>query len=308
MKTPKWFDGLVRWTEGEAPAWREPEAHRELPPDVPSPLEEEAYHSGPALLQGSAADFGRVAVRVLAIICCVIFVMIMLLTVAYLPTVGSVENAPVNETSRRYIEQGVQEVGATNLVTNIILVYRGFDTYGESCVLFLGATAVIMLLAIDGKNTTPEDLRLLAENDALEREYRDQIVRHVTEVLMPIIVLYGLYILFNGHLSPGGGFAGGSILGGALVLCENAYGVNRVRGFFSHRVYHAVKVGALLLYAVLICYTIYVGANGIENIIPLGRPGSIFSAGIILPINVAVGLEVACTMYAFYIYFGRGDL
>ena len=174
--------------------------------------------------------------------------------------------------------------------------------------LFLGATAVIMLLAIDPNNTSPEDLRALAETDEQERRNRDQIVRNVTEVLMPIIVLYGLYILFNGHLSPGGGFAGGSILGGALVLCENAYGIQIVRGFFNHRVYHIVKVGALLLYAVLICYTIYVGANGLENIIPLGRPGSILSAGIILPINVAVGLEVACTMYAFYIYFGRGDL
>ena len=121
-------------------------------------------------------------------------------------------------------------------------------------------------------------------------------------------MLYGLYILCNGHLSPGGGFAGGSILGGALILCENAFGVKRVRSFFNHRVYHIIKVGALILYAVLICYTIYVGANGLENIIPLGKPGSILSAGIILPINIAVGLEVACTMYAFYTYFGRGEL
>jgi multicomponent Na+:H+ antiporter subunit B len=81
-----------------------------------------------------------------------------------------------------------------------------------------------------------------------------------------------------------------------------------VRSFFNHQVYHIIKVGALILYAVLICYTIYVGANALPNLIPLGRPGSILSAGIILPINVAVGLEVACTMYAFYTYFGRGDL
>ena len=125
---------------------------------------------------------------------------------------------------------------------------------------------------------------------------------------MPVLLLYGAYILCNGHLSPGGGFAGGSLIGGAMILCENAYGVNKVRTFFGHTVYHAVKVGALVFYAALIMYTIFVGSNGLENIFPKGTPGSLLSAGIILPINIAVGLEVACTMYAFYTYFVRGEL
>ena len=93
-----------------------------------------------------------------------------------------------------------------------------------------------------------------------------------------------------------------------MILCENAYGVNKVRTFFGHTVYHAVKVGALVFYAALIMYTIFVGSNGLENIFPKGTPGSLLSAGIILPINIAVGLEVACTMYAFYTYFVRGEL
>ncbi|MBQ9250505.1 MAG: hypothetical protein IJ179_09095 [Oscillospiraceae bacterium] len=306
MKTPLWYQKLLRWTEGDEPGLAEPAAHVENPPQ--SQTEETPYESGPSLLQGAGGPINRVLTRVFAIISCAIFALVMLATVAYLPRFGDQGNAPVNETSRRYIEQGVQEVGATNLVTNIILVYRGFDTYGESCVLFLGATAVIMLLEVDSKNTSRRDRALLRRGDELDRITRNQILGHITRVLMPVILLYGLYILCNGHLSPGGGFAGGSILGGALILCENAFGVEKVRSFFNHHVYHAVKVGALILYAILICYTIYVGANGLPNIMPLGQPGSILSAGIILPINVAVGLEVACTMYAFYTYFGRGDL
>ncbi|MBR1457408.1 MAG: hypothetical protein IJ594_09675 [Oscillospiraceae bacterium] len=306
MKTPVWYQKLLRWTEGDSPVLPEPAAHREQTREPAA--EESAYESGPGLLSASAGRVRNVLLRVITIASCAVFLLIMLATVAYLPRFGDADNAPENETSRRYIEQGMQEVGATNLVTNIILVYRGFDTYGESCVLFLGATAVIMLLAVDAKNTTEEDRRVLARSDALDRENRNQILGHITTILMPVILLYGLYILCNGHLSPGGGFAGGSILGGALILCENGYGVGKVHSFFGHRIYHVVKVGALILYAVLICYTIYVGANGLPNVIPLGKPGSILSAGIILPINVAVGLEVACTMYAFYTYFGRGDL
>ncbi len=306
MKKPNWYQSLERWVEGDSPELREPSAHEEQQSTEEKPVLNGTV--GPSLLRGAGGSAIGWLSRAFAIACCLLFTFLMLTTVAYLPRFGGEDAPPENETSRRYIEQGLQEVGATNLVTNIILVYRGFDTYGESCVLFLGATAVIMLLEADRKNTTKDDERELAISDMLDRKERNQILGHITTVLMPVIMLYGLYILCNGHLSPGGGFAGGSILGGTLILCENAFGVSRVRSFFNHKIYHAVKVGALVLYAVLICYTIYVGANGLDNIIPLGKPGSILSAGIILPINIAVGLEVACTMYAFYTYFGRGDL
>lgn len=308
MKADNWFQRLVRWTDGNSKPLHEPQAHVEFPKKETPEAPEAPFEKGPSLLKSSAGEITNFFLMVVSMFCCGVLILVLLLTVAYLPRFGSSYNAPVNEVSQRYVEQGVQEVGATNLVTNIILVYRGFDTYGESCVLFLGATAVIMLMAIDRNNTTKKDLEELEETEKMESKNRNQIIRHVTMILMPIIFLYGLYILCNGHLSPGGGFAGGSILGGALILCETAFGVKKVHSFFNHKVYHIIKVGALILYAVLICYTIFVGANGLENIIPLGKPGSILSAGIILPINVAVGLEVACTMYAFYIYFGKGDL
>jgi multicomponent Na+:H+ antiporter subunit B len=306
MKKPLWYEKLERWVEGDGPTLKEPAAHVEG--KNPSAETPPAGNLGPSLLRGSGASVLSWLTRVFAIACCLVFALLMIATVAYLPRFGGEDVPAENETVRRYIEKGLEEVGATNLVTNIILVYRGFDTYGESCVLFLGATAVIMLLEADSKNTSEEDEKELELSDMLDNRARNQILGHIATILMPVVMLYGLYILCNGHLSPGGGFAGGSILGGALILCENAFGVSRVRSFFNHRIYHIIKVGALILYAVLICYTIYVGANGLPNIIPLGKPGSILSAGIILPINIAVGLEVACTMYAFYTYFGRGEL
>ena len=310
MKRPSWYEKLNLWVEGESPGLPEPEAHREdgYAPQGESHAGEGGSARGRSLLSGASEALTRVVPTVLGIICCAVFCLVMLATVAYLPSYENPENPMENEVARRYIEEGVGEVGAVNLVTNVILVYRGFDTYGESCVLFLGATAVIMLLAADRKNTTKADERVLAEADAQDEISRNQILGHVSAALLPILLLYGLYILCNGHLSPGGGFAGGSILGGALMLCENAYGIGRVRQFFTHHVYHAVKVGALVLYAILIGYTIYTGANGLASVFTPGQAGSIFSGGIVLPINLMVGLEVACTMYAFYTYFGRGDL
>lgn len=69
-----------------------------------------------------------------------------------------------------------------------------------------------------------------------------------------------------------------------------------------------VKVTALLLYGLIALHFFYTGANGLEHLFPLGEPGAILSGGIILPINICVGTEVACTIYAFYALFRRGGL
>ena len=67
-------------------------------------------------------------------------------------------------------------------------------------------------------------------------------------------------------------------------------------------------MGSLLFYAVAKSYSFFTGANHIESLIPLGTPGSIFSAGLIMPLNIAVGLVVACTVYGIYALFARGGL
>ena len=67
-------------------------------------------------------------------------------------------------------------------------------------------------------------------------------------------------------------------------------------------------MGALSLYSVTMIYYFYTSANAIKSMIPLGTPGDILSGGMILPINLFVGLEVACTMYAFFALFRRGGM
>ena len=76
----------------------------------------------------------------------------------------------------------------------------------------------------------------------------------------------------------------------------------------NEKVYGAVKVTALLLYALMMLYFIFTGANGLPSVVPLGTPGRILSAGLILPINIVVGMEVACTMYGLYSLFQRGRI
>lgn len=268
-----------------------------------------ARHYLPSVLRRGLSEQAELRLyHVFSVVMCLVFTGTLLLTVLYLPTFGGAGNPTENEVMQRYIESGIPEVGATNLISNIILVYRGFDTFGESCVLFLAATCVMILLQRDEKNTRPEDLAERLEDAEIEREENTTVLRTVVRLLMPVILLFGVYVLLNGHLSPGGGFSGGAILGAGLILFENAFGMKSVRRFMSEHVYHFIKVGALYVYGFIMIYLFFTGANGLANHIGKGVPGAIFSAGVIMPINVMVGFEVACTMYAFYAFFSKGDL
>ena len=127
-------------------------------------------------------------------------------------------------------------------------------------------------------------------------------------VLAPIIILLGIYVVLNGHLSPGGGFSGGAIMGAGLMIYVTAFGFKDIRRFFTYKTYQRVVLCSLLTYAASKCYSFYTGANDIHSIIPLGTPGAILSSGLILVLNICVGLIVTCTMYAFYAVFRKGEV
>lgn len=248
--------------------------------------------------------------RILAVVFCVCIISVLLLTVSYLPTFGDATNPSSNEVPKRYIENGIEETGAINFVAGMILDYRAFDTLGESHVLFIAACCVLILLRIDtGKGGKKSNAQMEAEEDDRKFEPKnDVILQKIACLLVPPIIIYGIYVVLNGHLSPGGGFSGGAIIGAGLILYLNAFGYEKMERFFTYKTYQRITVGALLFYACAKSYSFYTGANHLESGIPKGIPGNILSSGLILPLNIAVGLVVACTMYGFYTLFRKGGM
>ena len=247
--------------------------------------------------------------RLLAVAICGGLIWVLLNTVAYLPPFGSPDNPANNEVSRRYIEQGMQETGAVNIVAGMILDYRAFDTLGESNVLFIAAVTVLVLLRLapskDGKPTAE-----MLEAEADDRMYEpknDMILQHQANLLVPLILFYGVYVVMNGHISPGGGFSGGAIMGAGLILYLNAFGFKKTERFFTFKTFQIVSLMALAFYACSKAYSFFTGANHLTSIFTPGTPGMLFSAGLIPYLNIAVGLVVCCTMYAFYTLFRKGD-
>ncbi len=246
----------------------------------------------------------RFVYKLLAVLFCIGLALVLVFTVSNMPGVGD-PSTPANSSivSQRYIENGLQETGATNIVAGMILTYRAFDTFGETNVLFIATICVMILLMVDeetikAREKTPKTRSLLD----------DPILKFTAGILCPVIFIFGIYIILNGHLSPGGGFSGGAILGAGMILYANAFGFEKTNRFFSEKTYKVTKITALCAYGFIGSYFYILGANGIENHIPLGTPGALLSGGIILPIDIAVGVEVACTMYAFFALFRRGGL
>ena len=247
--------------------------------------------------------------QVMSVLLCFSIIFVLLWTIAYLPVFGNAGNPDNNEVSARYIEKGLEETGAVNIVTGMILDYRAFDTFGESCVLFIAACCVFALLRIDAASRDKQTAKRLAEaNDRLFEPKNDIILQKCACVLVPLILVFGIYIVLNGHLSPGGGFSGGAVLGSGLILYLNAFGFQKTERFFTEKVYRRITLAALTFYCLAKSYSFYTGANHLESHIPLGTPGAILSSGLILPLNICVGLVVACTMYAFYTLFRKGGM
>ena len=148
-----------------------------------------------------------------AAVICAVLVAILLTTVMSMPGFGEEDNPINNEVSDRYLEYGAEDTGSENVVTAMIIGYRGFDTLGESCVLFLAVAAVMILLLRDRKNTSELEVRQIERDEAEAMSHEDLILKQVAWVLIPFIFLFAIYVLLNGETSPGGGFSGGTIWG-----------------------------------------------------------------------------------------------
>lgn len=237
-----------------------------------------------------------------SVIFCIILAVVLIGTVNFMPLFANDNTPTTNEVYEHYVGEGRDQTGAVNTVAGMILDYRAFDTLGESFVLFTATCAVLLLLE-QSKNKPIKKRESFSYSN-------DPIVCTIVKILTPIIIVFGVYVLFNGHLSPGGGFSGGSVLGAGFILFAMAYGEDNAAKIIKPTIIRVITICSLSFYCLAKSYSFFTGNefNGIHSIITPGTPGNIVSGGLILPLNIAVGFVVCCTMYSFYMIFKRGRL
>lgn len=295
-------DRIRRWLE-ESPDLLEEAGRIGETRDLPREVMRREQHDSDRILSEGAKSFDRKKFRtvygILAAIAAAIQLGVLLTTVASLPRYG-VENERMDEVADYYVEHALEDTGAENIVSGMILDYRAFDTLGESFVLFTALNCVLILLRRDEAGEEAED-------DYYDLTH-DNILRKAGLLVVPSVILFGFYVMLNGHLSPGGGFSGGAIVGAGLILLAAAFGNAVSARIVTEKTFRILSGAALCFYCLAKSYSFYTGANDIPSIVPLGTPGSIFSAGLILPLDIAVGIVVSLTMYGIYRMFRKGSL
>lgn len=193
--------------------------------------------------------------------------------------------------SERYLDLGLQETGAVNIVAAVLLDYRGFDTLGETVVILAAALAVGALL---GQGRMPPAGRGLSV-----------LVRRSIAFLAPLFWLMPAYIVVNGHLSPGGGFQGGVGWATLLILLAVVYGSGAPRRLWPQNTLHKIEYAAALCFLGLGLYgLIRVGAflSNRAAGFPMGMPGALPSAGVIPWLNLVIGVKVMAGLAAIFFY------
>jgi multicomponent Na+:H+ antiporter subunit B len=119
------------------------------------------------------------------------------------------------------------------------------------------------------------------------------IVKTASRLLFPFVLLFGIYIILHGHLTPGGGFPGGVVIVAAIVMLLLGYGADAAKAKFSPlQASVSENIGSLILVATGLL-GLFLGFDFMKNAIPLGTTGNLYSSGIIIPLNIGVGIKVA---------------
>ncbi|MBN2215080.1 MAG: hypothetical protein JW723_12630 [Bacteroidales bacterium] len=128
------------------------------------------------------------------------------------------------------------------------------------------------------------------------------IVKKVTQLVSGIIFLYGIYIILHGHLTPGGGFAGGAILAGSFILLVLAFGSDVLRLRTKEEGSSLTESLAILAFVLMATMAMLLGTKiFFSNFLPKGHIGELISAGVIPLYNIAVGIEVAAALFTIFL-------
>ncbi len=184
---------------------------------------------------------------------------------------------------------------STDVVSAVNFDYRAFDTLGEEFILFISVIGVLTLLRQEREESKKQDEAFAQSEHQAGRDVPEpsDAMKVTTLALIGPLVVFGLYLVTHGQISPGGGFQGGVVLATAPLLVFIAGDYETFKKVASHTLVQVGEAIGALGYVVIGVLGMIAGGVFLQNVLPLGTTGNINSAGTIAVISATVGLEVA---------------
>ena len=220
------------------------------------------------------------------------------------PRFGDPE-APVQQhVTAWYIENTPEYIDIPNLVTAVLASFRGYDTLGEVFVVFTAGIGVLFVLNA-GRRRDPQSAPVeMAEANTGLRHYL--IPRVVGRLLVPFIVLFGLYVQFHGEYGPGGGFQAGAIIAAGIILYALIEGEEQALRVLPQWVLTGLIAGGALLYGAVGVTSMVLGSQFLDYSVLAADPARGQQIGILI-IEAGVGITVAGVLLSvFHAFAARG--
>jgi multicomponent Na+:H+ antiporter subunit B len=239
---------------------------------------------------------------------------LLIYAVSGLPEFGDPASPANAHVGRSYMIDTPKEIGVPNMVTAVLSSYRGFDTLGETVVVFAAGIGVALMLGFGPRSALSAPPVAAGDHHV--------VLRVTAKLLIPLIALFAFYVQFHGDLGAGGGFQAGVILAVAPILHALVFGLRETIVAIPVRAVRSIAAVGVLLYAVvgIVCILNggdfldydYLFSPSVEAMIPPGLMGDPDHAhhwgqhfGIFF-IELGVLFTVAATMLTiFYGFAGR---
>ena len=215
-----------------------------------------------------------------------------------MPYFGSVDAPAHLHVAPRYINNSMQEIGVPNIVTSVLASYRGYDTLGEVVVIFTAGVGVLALLS--AVRRPEEDVEIDSVNVSMHEKYL--ILRVVTKILIPFILLFALYVQFHGDYGPGGGFQAGVIFAAAIILYSMLFGMSTARRVISQPLIQLLSAIGVLVYGSVGVVSLVNGGNFLDYNLLSDDPVAGQHLGILL-VELGIGCTVTSVMIIIFFNF-----
>lgn len=190
-----------------------------------------------------------------------------------------------------FLENGYNHTGSLNLVTGIYLDYRLFDSLFEAGILLIAVSGVLWI--------SQHDIEEKNANFMIDKYKTPELFITFSRLLYPVMLLFGLYVIINGHLSPGGGFQGGAIVATAILIL---YYIDITKTINVHKILTIEKILFILLVLTTSISVFTRDGALFTNFMSVDAPVALKTIYLMI-LNILIGAKVALGLVAIFTAF-----